>query len=317
MRALAGHRPEPILFVALAFLWGSSYLVVHLAGTEVGPFTLVGLRLVIGVLDLAAVAGLLRTPLPDRRAWPHLVVVGALGIAIPFSLITWSQRSVDSGLASIIIGATPLLSALIVAGTTRDDGLGPVRLVGLGLGFVGVVLVAGGGIGSGGDPLAIGGLLLAAVAYAANGAYTRRSLAGTPPLAAALGQSIGALAIIGVLAVVIERPALVMPSPAVLWASLWLGLLPSAVGPLIFFRLIAAWGVTRTTMVNYLAPVVGVSAGILVAGERPVPALLVGGAIVIVGVILANASPAALVAVVRPLGMSRPAARAATGPALP
>jgi drug/metabolite transporter (DMT)-like permease len=132
MERLRGHRPEPVLFVALAFLWGSSYLVVHLAGTEVGPFTLVGMRMVIGVAALAAVAGLLRSSLPTRRAWPHMVVVGALGIAIPFSLITWSQRSVDSGLASIIIGATPLLSALIVAGTTRDEGLGPVRLIGLG-----------------------------------------------------------------------------------------------------------------------------------------------------------------------------------------
>jgi drug/metabolite transporter (DMT)-like permease len=66
-------------------------------------------------------------------------------------------------------------------------------------------------------------------------------------------------------------------------------------------------------MVNYLAPVVGVSAGILVAGERPVPALLAGGAIVIVGVILANASPATLVALVRPLRVARPGAR----PALP
>jgi drug/metabolite transporter (DMT)-like permease len=313
MPRLAGHRPEPVLFVALAFLWGSSYLVVHLAGTEVGPFTLVGMRLVIGVAALVAVAGLLRSSLPTRREWPHMVVVGALGIAIPFSLITWSQRSVDSGLASIIIGATPLLSALIVAGTTRDEGLGPVRLVGLGLGFLGVVLVAGGGIGSGGDPLAIIGLLLAAVAYAVNGAYTRRFLTGTAPVAAALGQAIGALAIIGILAVIVERPALVIPAPAVLGAALWLGLLPSVAAPLIFFRLIATLGATRTTMVNYLAPVVGVSAGILVAGERPVPALLVGGAIVIAGVILANANPAALAALVRPLRVVRPAAR----PALP
>jgi drug/metabolite transporter (DMT)-like permease len=313
MPRLAGHRPEPVLFVVLAFLWGSSYLVVHLAGTEVGPFTLVGMRLVVGVVALAAVAGLVRSSLPSRRTWPHMVVVGALGVAIPFSLITWSQRSVDSGLASIIIGATPLLSAFIVAGTTRDEALGPVRLIGLGLGFLGVVLVASGGIGSGGDPLAIAGLLLAAVAYAGNGAYTRRFLAGTPPLAAALGQSIGALAIIGVLAMVVERPVLVVPSPAVIGASLWLGLLPSAAAPLIFFRLIATLGATRTTMVNYLAPVVGVSAGILVAGERPVPTLLVGGAIVVLGVALANTSPAALTALVRPLRVARPAAR----PALP
>jgi drug/metabolite transporter (DMT)-like permease len=90
---------------------------------------------------------------------------------------------------------------------------------------------------------------------------------------------------------------------------------PAALGrrPLIFFRLNATLGANRTTIVNCLAPVAGVSAGILVASERPVPALLVGGAIVIAGVVLANASPAALGALIRPLRVARPAAR----PALP
>jgi drug/metabolite transporter (DMT)-like permease len=299
MRSRSGLRPEPLLFVALAFLFGSSYLVVHLAGTEVGPFTLVAMRLIVAVVALGAVAVIARTAFPARRLWPHLLVVGALGIAVPFSLITWSQRSVDSGLASIIVGATPLLSAIIVAGTTRDEPLGLVRIAGLALGFFGIVLVAGGGIGSGGQPLAIVALLVAAMSYAANGAYTRRFLAGTPPLTAAFGQAVGALLIVGVLSLVVERPAFIVPSTAVLGAALWLGLMPSGAAALIYFRLIARWGVTRTAMVNYVSPVVGLSAGIVVAGERPAPALFVGGALVILGVILASSNPSALAALAR------------------
>jgi drug/metabolite transporter (DMT)-like permease len=311
MRTLSGLRPEPLLFLALAFLFGSSYLVVHLAGTEVGPFALVALRLVVAVVALGAVVAIARTALPTRRLWPHLLVVGALGIAIPFSLITWSQRSVDSGLASIIVGATPLLSAVIVAGTTRDESLGPVRIAGLALGFIGIVLVLGGGPGSGGQPLAIVGLLLAAVSYAANGVYSRGFLAGTPPLTAAFGQAVGALLIVGVLSLVVERPPLVLPSTAVLGAALWLGLMPSGVAALIYFRLIARWGVTRTTMVNYLSPVVGLSAGILVAGEQPVPAVFIGGALVILGVILANSGSADLAARARPMRLPRSVVRPA------
>jgi drug/metabolite transporter (DMT)-like permease len=313
MRRLAGTGPEPILFVALAFLFGSSYLVVRLAGTELGPFTLVALRLVVAVVALGAVAVVARSAMPARRLWPHLLAVGALGIAIPFSLITWSQRSVDSGLASIIVGATPLLSALIVAGTTRDEPLGANRIAGLGIGFAGIVLVAGGGIGSGGAPLAIVGLLVAAASYAVNGAYTRRFLAGTPPLTAAFGQAVGALLVVGVLSLGVEQPALVLPSEHALAAAVWLGLMPSGAAALIYFRLIDRWGATRTMMVNYLAPVVGLGAGILVAGEQPVPALMAGAVLVILGVVLANTSSASVAGAIRHARGTAPVLR----PALP
>jgi drug/metabolite transporter (DMT)-like permease len=300
MRGPAGIRPEPVLFVVLGFLFGTSYLVVRLAGTELGPFTLVAIRLIVAAIALGAVATAAGSPLPSRRMWPHLSAVGALGIAIPFSLITWSQRSVDSGLASIIVGATPLISAVVVAGTTRDEPTGPVRIAGLGIGFVGIVLVAGGGIGAGGAPFAIGGLVLAASSYAANGAYTRRFLAGTPPLTAALGQAVSALVVVSVLSLVVERPAFVVPSPQALAATLWLGSMATGAAALIYFRLIDRWGVTRTAMVNYLSPVVGLGAGIIVAGEQPVTALLAGAALVILGLILSNMSPAALTRPSRP-----------------
>ena len=283
------RRPDAALFIALAMMWGSSYLVIRLAGTELDPFSLVALRLVVGSVALAVAMALVRPARPGWAALRHFLVVGALGIAIPFSLITWSERSVDSGLASIIIGATPLLSALIVARSSLDDGLGAARLAGLGLGFLGVVLVAGGGIRDGSDPLALAGLGLAAVAYAANGAYTRRHLAGVTPVTAAFGQAVAALVIVGVLALTLDAPTLTLPSPAVIGAAVWLGVLPSALAPLIYFRLIARWGVTRTMMVNYLAPIVGVGAGIAVAGEVPGSMVLAGGAAVIIGLGLANA----------------------------
>jgi drug/metabolite transporter (DMT)-like permease len=286
---VATRQADAVLFVLLAMLWGSSYLVIRLAGTELDPLSLVALPLVVGTIALGVAVGVVRPGLPPRGAWRHLVVVGALGIAIPFSLITWSERSVDSGLASIIIGATPLLSALMVARSSIGEGVGIGRLLGLGLGFLGVVLVASGGIRDGGDPHALAGLGLAAVSYAANAAYTRRHLGGVAPVTAAFGQAVAALIIVGGLALVLDAPVPVVPSPAVLGAALWLGVLPSALAPLIYFRLITRWGVTRTMMVNFLSPVVGVGAGVMVAGEVPGSMVLAGGAAVILGLGLANA----------------------------
>jgi drug/metabolite transporter (DMT)-like permease len=283
-----GRRPEPIFFALLALVWGSSYVAIGLVGDEIGPFSLVAGRLVVGTLALAVVALLLRNPLPSRRQLPRLAVAGALGIVIPFSLIAWSERSVDAGLASILVAAAPLVSAVIVARTTRDDHLGPIRTAGLGIGFLGVLAVAGGGIDRGGDPIALGALLGAAVSYAANGAWTRRHLSDVPPLTAALGQAAGALVLILLVVAVAEHPTLAVPSGHTLLAMLWLGLLSSGVAPLLYFRLVATWGATRTTMVNYLTPVVGVVAGAFVLGERLSPVSLAGGALVVTGVALAN-----------------------------
>ena len=142
-------------------------------------------------------------------------------------------------------------------------------------------------------------------------AANRRLVATT----AALGQAITALVLILPLAALAGSPtvSLVLPSTEVVLSVLWLGLLSSGVAPLLYFRLVATWGATRTTMVNYVSPIVGVSAGIVVAGERPVPALFVGGALVILGVILTNTSPAALAVLPRPIRAPRPIAR----PALP
>jgi drug/metabolite transporter (DMT)-like permease len=284
MRLPGRLRPEPILFLLLAVMWGSSYVAIGLVGDDLAPFSLVGARLLIGTLALAAAAVVLRVPRPQRRELAHLVVAGVLGIVIPFTLITWSERSVDAGLASILVAAAPLVSALLVAGTIRDERLGAVRIFGLGLGFLGVVAVAGGGIDAGGDPLALAALLGAAVAYAANGAWSRRFLIGVPPLTAALGQAASGLVVVGVMVVAVERPSVGLPSGEAFLAVAWLGLLSSGVAPLIYFRLLAAWGATRTMAVNYVTPLVGVGAGALVLGEELAPISLVGGALVIVGV---------------------------------
>jgi drug/metabolite transporter (DMT)-like permease len=286
---LAG--PEPALFLVLAAVWGSSYLAVEVAGDSLPPFTLVALRLAVGTTALLVVARLRHVARPTRSIVPHLFAVGALGIVIPFSLITAGEHTIDAGLASIIVATAPLLTAALVGtgvGGGRDGGLGRVGEIGLLVGFGGVLLVAGGGVGSGLDPM--GMLLLggAAAAYAANGLYARRFLTGVPPMTIATGQAMAALTVTIVLAVVVDGIPGSPPAVHVVGALVWLGLLSSAVGPIIYFRLIAAWGPTRTTTVNYLTPVVGVVGGALLLGDRIPPATMVGGALIVAGVAMAN-----------------------------
>src|SRR5687768_15891384 len=103
-------RTDWLLFILLGFLWGSSFLFIKI-GVEAGlpPFTLVMLRLLIGFGLLAVVVTAAHERLPrDARIYGHLFVMGAINIAVPFSLITWAEQHVDSSLTSVLNAAVPI-----------------------------------------------------------------------------------------------------------------------------------------------------------------------------------------------------------------
>src|SRR3954462_14318537 len=103
MTTTRGSRIDWLIFIALGFFWGSSYLFIKI-GVDHGlqPFTLIMFRLLIGFALLATVVAVVREPLPrDARTYGHLFVMGVINIAIPFALITFAEQAVDSSLASV------------------------------------------------------------------------------------------------------------------------------------------------------------------------------------------------------------------------
>src|SRR6187455_321039 len=103
------NRIDWLVFLALGFMWGSSYLFIKLAVDSFPTFTLITLRLLIGAAFLWVVLRAAGTPLPrSRRTYGHLLVMATINIAIPFTLITWAEQSVDSALAAIINASVPL-----------------------------------------------------------------------------------------------------------------------------------------------------------------------------------------------------------------
>ena len=119
----ASSRLDWFLFILLGFLWGSSYLFIKI-GVDAGlqPFTLVTLRLLIGLALLAVVVAVAREALPrERRTYGHLVVMGFFSVALPFMLITWAEQSVDSSLAAVLTAAVPLFVIPFAALILRDE----------------------------------------------------------------------------------------------------------------------------------------------------------------------------------------------------
>ena len=283
-------RSDWLLFGALGIMWGSSYLFIKLGVESFGTFTLIALRLLIGAALLWVVLGLRHIPLPrERRVYGHLLVMACINIAIPFTLITWAEQSVDSALAAIIAASVPLFVIVIAPAFLPDEPIRVNGVIGLLIGFVGIVILVSPGLTSiGGDPAGELALLGASLAYAIGNIYNRRNVRGLPPLIPAVVQVTFALLIVGTIAVVVEHPWEARPDAQAVFSVVWLGIVGSGLAYMAYFRLLNRWGATRTSLVAYLIPIVGIVLGFLVLQEAIDSTLVLGTALVIAGVAFVN-----------------------------
>jgi len=284
------NRIDWLIFFALGFIWGSSYLFIKLAVDDFGTFTLVALRLTVGSLLIWTVVRIAGQELPrERRIYGHLLVMAVINITIPFLLITWAEQSVESSLAAILTSPVPLIAIVLSALFLPDEPLRLNGLAGLVVGFVGVVIVTSRGLTAAGSSITGEiALLGAAFSYACGAVYARRNVRGLAPMVPAAFQVTFAAVITGAFALMIEHPWTARPDAQAIFSILWLGMLGSGVAYLFVFRLFAHWGATRTTLVAYLLPVVGIVLGYVVLQEPVDGRLIAGTALVIAGVGLVN-----------------------------
>jgi EamA-like transporter family. len=288
-------RTDLALLGLLGLMWGTSYAFIKLGVQTLPTFTLIASRLAIGLTLLVTVVVLTRARLPrSPMTYFHLFVMAAINIVIPFTLITTAERSVPSNIAAILNSAVPLIVIVLAALVFHDEPITLSRLVGVVIGYLGVIVLVAPGLTSvatGGS--AIGGevaLLGATVAYAVGGVYSRLTLRnrGLAPVIPAVFQVGFALVMIGGLAFAVEKPLAVAWNTDALIAVVWLGLLGSGLAYLVQFRLLHRIGATGSAQVAYLLPVVGIISGALMFGEVVDAEVLIGTALVIGGVALVN-----------------------------
>jgi drug/metabolite transporter (DMT)-like permease len=162
-------------------------------------------------------------------------------------------------------------------------------VVGLVVGFIGVIIITSPGLtGAGSSPAGEIALLGAAFSYACGAVYARRNVRGLAPMIPAVFQVSFAAIITGTLALLFEHPWTATPDAQAVFSILWLGILGSGLAYLAVFRLFRDWGATRTTLVAYLIPVVGIVLGYLVLAEPVDARIIFGTALVIAGIGVVN-----------------------------
>ncbi|MBX3005903.1 MAG: DMT family transporter [Anaerolineales bacterium] len=280
-----------LVFLGLALAWGSSFFWIKIALSEVGPFLLVALRVLFGILGLLVVYFLRKSEWPrDKALIRNLLILGITNTALPFALISWAELHIDSAVASILNSSVPLFTTVIAHFMLSDDKMSVRRVAGLLVGFVGVALLVLRDVP--GDVrlnlLAQGAMILAVLFYAGSAVFARSRTKGTTPVVQALIPLLSADAFIWASALAVESP-LHLPQMGITWVALaWLGLVGSCAAYLFYYYLIHSVGPTRTTMVTYTFPVVGVTLGVLFLGEALDWHLVLGGLLILASLLIVN-----------------------------
>lgn len=277
------------LFLALSVTWGMSFLFIKVTVEAMSPLWVVAGRTAVGSVILVAILLLRGRRLPPWRAFGHLAVLAALGNAIPWTVIAWAQQDIPSGLAAVINSLTPA-STLAVATVVGVERLTGRKVAGLVLALAGTAVVVSGELGAPGRAVSVLAVAGATVLYGASAVYAKRFVSGRyPPLAVASGQVVvAAVAMVTLATVASPVPdASAMTAPVVL-SLLALGAFGTGIAFLLFYMLIARVGPTNSTMVTYVIPVVGLTAGWLILQERVGLHVLVGAAVIAVGIWLAQ-----------------------------
>lgn len=252
------------LLVSLGIIWGIPYLFIKIAVETFSPGTLVFLRV--------AIAGIILLPIVLARGqwrslrghWRWVIAFALVEMAFTWTALNWAEERITSSLAALLIALVPLVTALLARFVGLDDRLTGSRVVGLVIGFVGVGILVGFDL-TGGDLPVLAAMAIVVLGYALGPILVDRKLGELPSLAVIAAAMLVNTIIFAPIA------ALTWPSepiPLRAWISvLILGAICSALAFIVFFRLIAEVGPSRTTLITYINPVVAVILGIVVLSE--------------------------------------------------
>jgi drug/metabolite transporter (DMT)-like permease len=281
-----------VLMLALAALWGASFLSIRIALDEVPPLTAVAHRVGWATLVLWIYVWARRLPLPrGRRVWIAFAGMGILNNALPFSLMAWGQLYIPTGLTSIFNAATAIFGVLVASALLADERLTPRKAMGVAIGFAGVVTAIGVQSLRTFDITSLAQLavLAATVSYAFAGVWARKRLSGLGPQVAAAGMLTASTLIMVPLAWIIDGPIRLDLQPRTIMAIAYYALGATALAYLLYYRILTLAGSGNAMLVTLMIAPIAIVLGALVLGETLTPnaykglILLAAGLVIIDG----------------------------------
>lgn len=280
------HTTDYALLLLLALIWSASFLLIKIGVASIGPVTLTALRMTVAAALLLLCLAVMRTGIPlHRRALALYFTVGFMGNTLPFILIGWGETHIDSSMAAVMMGVMPITTFVLAHYFVPEEPMTWRKMLGIGLGCGGLLTLVGWSALAGIGAHALGQLavLAAAVCYGVVTVFVRTqpTFGGVPTAA---GVTMVGLLTSAPLAFVMEDPLSAAPSAAGWTAAVLLGIFPTAVASLIYFRVIRNLGATTFSQLNYAIPVFGGLWGVWLLGEMLQWRMLAALGFVLVGV---------------------------------
>jgi drug/metabolite transporter (DMT)-like permease len=287
------HTPErldgrALTYIGIALLtWSSAYAAIAYALASFTPGEVALARLAIGSLCCAALLLVKKVPMPAKRDWPQLALLGVIGLTVYHLCLNTAETRVASGTAAILISLVPAATAALSAIWLRER-LSPRTLVGLGVALVGVVMVV---LASGKDvkfepmaALVLVSVLASAIFFVGQKPlFARNSMLGVTGFTFFAGM-------LGTLPFGLGLPHALAAAPAShIWALVWLGIAPTFIGYIAWNAALHRASASQVSSFIYFSPPIAVLIGWVWLGERPGWLTLIGGAVTVGGVVLANA----------------------------
>ncbi len=272
--------------VLLSVIWGGTFLSVAIALREIGPVTVVLHRVGWAAVLLWLVVAARGMKVPrGARVWGAFLVMGCLNNVIPFTLMSWGQLQIGTGLTAIFNAMTAVFAVLVAAMFLRDEPLSARKLGGILLGFLGVVVIKGidrlGALD--GQALGTYAVLAGALSYAFAGVWARRTLGGQPPEVAAAGMLTGSTVVMVPLALATEGvPTLALTAPT--WGAIgYFAVLATAGAYLLYYRVLAMAGAGNLLLCTLIIPPIAILLGVVFLDETLAPQTLAGFAVIAAG----------------------------------
>ena len=284
---MQNHSTDYLLLLLLALIWSASFLLIKVGVASIGPLTLTAARMAIAGAVLGLCLAVRKTGIPvHRRALLLYAVVGFVGNTLPYVLISWGETHITSSMAAIMMGIMPITTFVLAHYFIPDEQMTLRKVFGIGLGVSGLLTLVGwsalAGVG-GANLFGQLSVLAAAISYGVTTVFVRTQ-PHFPGVQMATGAMLAGMLTSIPMAFLLEDPLAMRPTRESVQALVLLGVFPTAVAALLYFRLIRNLGATTFAQLNYVVPVLGSLWGIILLGELLQARMLTALGLVLAGI---------------------------------
>jgi len=280
-----------LLLLLVAAIWGTSFSMIKIGVSEIGPATLTAGRILIAALALVIwLRFVLRTHLDlSAPALLSYAVIGLFGNALPFTLIAWSEQTLDSSLTAVLMGIMPLFTVIMAHFFLKDEPFSSRALTGIMLGFFGLMVLLGASAwnDTGKELLSQITVLVASLSYAGVTIFVRRQVTASG-VEVATGALVVGTVFVFIFAFTLENPTEMNWGLRAVLPMIILGLFPTALASVLYFRLVRNLGATRFAQINYIIPVFGSIIGVFAMGEQTEWRMWIALVLVLSGIFLVH-----------------------------